>query len=148
MKFQAEVLSSGKTATGIQVPDEVVAALGAGKRPPVRATVNGYTYRNTVASMGGHFMLSVSAEVRERAGVAAGDIVDVELELDTAPRAVTVPPDFAATLAGDSDARQRFDGLSYSKQLRLVLDIEGAKTEETRARRVTKALATLREARA
>ena len=86
--------------------------------------------------MGGAFMLPVSAEVRERAGVAAGDTVEVEVQLDTEPREVTLPPDFAAALDGDADAKQFFDGLSYSNQQRLVLAIEGAKTAETRQRRI------------
>jgi hypothetical protein len=130
------------------VPDEVVAALGPSKRPPVRVTINDYTYRSTVASMGGQFMLSVSAEVRERAGVAAGDEVEVEIELDSAPREVSVPPDVAAALDGDANARQFFDGLSYSRKLRIVLSVEGAKTAETRKRRITQAVAELREGKA
>ncbi|HKW23505.1 MAG TPA: DUF1905 domain-containing protein, partial [Ktedonobacterales bacterium] len=106
MKFRATVELGGKTATGIQVPAQVVEGLGSGKRPRVHVTINGYTYRSTVAPMGGVFMLPVSAEVREYAGVAAGDTVDVEVQLDTEPREVTVPPDFAAALDGDADARQ------------------------------------------
>ena len=83
MKFHTRLLQSGKTAVGIQVPNEVVEALGAGKRPPVRVTINGYTYRNTIAVMGGVFMVGVSAENRENANVAGGDEVDVDIELDT-----------------------------------------------------------------
>src|SRR3954468_1137990 len=102
--MKAKLLTAGKTATGIHVPDEVVEKLGGSKRPAVRATINGYTYRTSVASMGGVFMLPVSAEVRERARVAAGDSVDVHLELDTEPREVAVPPDFATALAGNAPA--------------------------------------------
>src|SRR5688572_2908373 len=98
VKFRAVLELSKKTATGIQVPREVVESLGAGKRPAVKVTINGYTYRNTIAPMGGVYMLSVSGEVRENAGIAANDEVEVELELDTAPREVVVPPDFAAAL--------------------------------------------------
>ena len=105
--FRATVQLGGKTATGIEVPDDVVAALGSSRRPAVRATITGYTYRSSVASMRGRFMLPVSAAVREAAGVAAGDEVDVELELDTEPRIVAVPPDFAAALAGDDEAAGR-----------------------------------------
>lgn len=144
MQFRAIVQLAGKTATGIQVPEAVVAGLGSGKRPPVRVTINGYTYRSTVAPMGGRFMLPVSAEVRERAGVAAGDQVQVDLELDTAPREVAVPADLAAALDAEAAARRRFDGLSYSNQLRLVLSIEQAKTAETRQRRIAKAVSDLR----
>lgn len=101
MRFHATIQLGGRTATGITVPSDVVAALGQGKRPPVRVTINGHTYRSTVASLGGEFMPPVSAEIRERAGVAAGDEVDVEIELDTEPREVMVPPDFADALDGD-----------------------------------------------
>jgi hypothetical protein len=144
MKFRAKLLLSGKTATGIQVPDKIVAGLNAGKRPAVRVTINGYTYRNTIASMGGVFMLSVSEEVRKNAGIAAGDMVDVDLEPDTAPREVTVPPDFAAALKRDASAKKFFESLSYSNKLRHVLSIEGAKTPETRQRRIEKAIGELR----
>lgn len=147
MKFRATIELDGKTATGIRVPPKVVAALGSGMRPPVRVTINGYTYRNTVAVMGGEFMLSVSADVRERAGVVAGDKVDVDIELDTQPRQVTVPPEFAKALKKDPDAKRTFDGLSYSQKRWHVLSIEGAKTEETRQRRINKSVSTLREGR-
>jgi hypothetical protein len=86
MTFRTKILQAGKTATGIQVPEAIVEQLGAGKRPPVKITINGYTYRSTVAVMGGKFMIGVSAEVRERAKVAGGDLVSVALELDKAPR--------------------------------------------------------------
>ena len=147
MQFRATIQLGGKTATYLQVPAEVVAALGSSKRPAVRVTINGYTYRSTVATMGGEFMLPVSAEVRERAGVVAGDEVEVEIELDTEPRELTVPPDFADALDRDADARQFFDGLSYSKKQRFVLPIEEAKTAETRQRRIAKAVSMLREGR-
>src|SRR5579863_8914840 len=136
MRFRAVIQLNGKTATGIQVPPEVVASLGAGKRHSVRVTINGYTYRSTVAPLGGAFMLPVSAEVREGAGVAAGAEVDVDLELDTAPREVTMPPDFAEALDGDAGARRFFDSLSYSNKRRVVVPIEEAKTAETRQRRI------------
>ncbi len=147
MKFRAVLELGGKTATGIKVPADVVTGLGGSKRPPVHVTVNGYTYRSTVASMSGAYMLPVSAEVREQAGITAGDEVDVDLELDTEPREVTVPPDFAASLDGDADARRFFEGLSYSNRRRIVISIEDAKTAETRDRRIAKAVATLREGR-
>jgi bifunctional DNA-binding transcriptional regulator/antitoxin component of YhaV-PrlF toxin-antitoxin module len=134
MKFRAKIELGGKTATGMRVPAEVVESLGKGKKPPVAVTINGYTYRSSVAVMGGVFMLGVSAEVRERVGVAAGDEVDVDIELDTEPRVVIVPPDFNQALDHDADARRFFDGLSNSNRLRHVLSIEGAKTAETRQR--------------
>jgi hypothetical protein len=147
MKFRTTVELNGKTATGIRVPPEVVASLGTSKRPPVRVTINGYTYRSTVAVLGGAYMIGVSAEVRERAGVAAGEEVEVDLELDSAPREVTVPPDFAEALAADAEAQRFFDGLSYSNKQRFVLAIEDAKTPETRQRRIAKTVSTLHEGR-
>jgi hypothetical protein len=147
MRFRAIIQLGGKTATGIEVPAEVVARLGPSKRPAVLATINGYTYRSTVAPLRGVFMLPVSAEVRERAGVAAGDAVDIDLAPDTAPRDVTVPPDFADALDRDADARRFFDGLSYSNKRRFVLSIEGAKSAETRQRRIAKAVSDLHEGR-
>jgi bifunctional DNA-binding transcriptional regulator/antitoxin component of YhaV-PrlF toxin-antitoxin module len=148
MKFQATILLGGKTATGIRVPPEVVASLGSSTKPAVRVTINGYTYRSTVATVSGEFMVGVSAEVREKAGVAAGDEVEVEIELDTAPREVTVPPDFAEALDADPAARRFFDSLSYSNKRRVVLSIEEAKTPETRQRRIAKAVSNLHEGRA
>ena len=148
MRFRGTIQLGGKTATGIQVPDAVVADLGGGKRPAVRVTINGYTYRSTVATMSGVFMLPVSAEVRAGAGVQAGDDVDVDIERDNEPREVVVPPDFAAALDGDADAKRFFDGLSYSHKQRHVLSIEGAKTSETRERRIAKAVEMLRQGRA
>jgi hypothetical protein len=144
MRFRASIQLGGKTATGIEVPPEIVASLGASKRPAVRVTINDYTYRSTVAPLGGTFMLPVSAEVRERASVAAGDEVDVDIEPDTEPREVTVPPDFTAALDDDADARRYFDGLSYSNKRRFVMGIEEAKSAETRQRRIAKAIGTLR----
>ena len=98
MRFRTKILQAGKTATGIEVPPKVVSGLGSSKRPAVKVTIKGYTYRSTVATMDGKFMVGVSAEVREAAGVAGGDTVDVDIELDTAPREVTVPDDFAKAL--------------------------------------------------
>jgi hypothetical protein len=147
MRFRAAIEQSGKTATGIRVPDKVVEGLGAGKRPAVRVTIKGHTYRSTVASMGGVFMVGVSAENRASAGVAGGDKVDVDIELDTAPREVTVPPDFVKALNRDAAARRTFDGLSYSNKQWHVLSIDGAKTAETRQRRIAKSISALREGR-
>jgi hypothetical protein len=148
MRFRTTILQGDKTATGIRIPDEVVEGLGAGKRPAVRVTINGFTYRNTVAVMGGVYMVGVSAENRAGARVAGGDEVEVDIELDTAPREVTVPPDFAAALDGEPAARRTFDGLSYSNKSWHVLQVEGAKTDETRQRRIGKSVEMLREGRA
>jgi Bacteriocin-protection, YdeI or OmpD-Associated/Domain of unknown function (DUF1905) len=148
MKFRAEVELAGKTATGIEVPEKVVTALGSSKKPAVRVTINGYTYRSTVATMGGRFMLGVSAENREKAGVAAGDAVDVDVELDTEPRVLEVPADFARALTRDPAAKKFYDGLSFSKQRRFVDPIAQAKAPETRARRIEKAIENLRAGKA
>jgi hypothetical protein len=148
VKFQSTLELGGKTATGVEVPDEVVTALGAGRRPAVTVTINGYSYRSTIATMGGRYLLPVSAEVRRGAGVEAGATVEVEVELDTAPREVDVPEDFAAALDADGQARQFFDSLSNSNKKWHVLSVEGAKAAETRQRRIEKSVAMLREGRA
>ena len=146
--FKAVVELGGKTATGIEVPAAVVEALGAGKRPPVSVTIGKHTYRSTVAVMGGRFMVGISAENRSAAGVEAGDAIDVKLELDTKPREVEVPDDFAKALKKDAAAKKFFAGLSFSKKQRFVLSIEGAKTPETRERRIAKAVADLQAGKA
>ncbi len=142
--FHTELLAAGKTATGFVVPPEVVAALGAGKRPAVTVTINGYSYRSTVAVMGGEFMLGVSAVNRTGAGVAAGDEIDVTLELDTTPRTVDVPPAFAAALAAEPAVQAAYEALSYSHQRQHVEAILGAKTEATRQRRIEWSMTKLR----
>jgi hypothetical protein len=124
---------NGKTATGIPVPEQIVTALRGGKRPKVQVTINGFSYRSSLGSVGGRAMLPVSAQIRDGAGVAAGDEVEVELELDTAPREVSVPADAA-------------EKLSYSHQSRWITSVEDAKTPETRQRRIDKMIAALNEA--
>ena len=118
-----------------------------GKRPPVKITINGFTYRSTIAVMGGDYMVGVSAENRAGAGSPGGDEVDVDIELDTEPRVVTLPPDFAAALDAEPAARRTFDGLSPSNKGWHVLPVEGAKTDETRQRRIAKQIEALREGR-
>jgi hypothetical protein len=147
MRFRTTLIQTDRTATGFRVPDDVVASLGAGRRPKVLVTINGYTYRNSVAVMGGESWIGVSAEHRAGAGVQGGDELDIDLELDTAPREVTVPPDFAAALDTEPAARQTFDSLSYSNRSWHVLSIDGAKTDETRQRRIAKSVAALKEGR-
>ena len=143
MRFRTTIRQTGKTAMGFEIPADVVEGLGAGKRPPVRVTINGYTYRNTVAVMQGRFMIGVSSEHRGPARVTGGNEVDIDLELDTAPREITVPPDFAAALDAEPAARRTFDALSYSNKSWHTLQVEGAKAPETRARRIEKSVATL-----
>jgi hypothetical protein len=140
MKFTTQVKQGGGTATGIEVPPEVVEALGGGKRPKVNVTINGKTYRSSGAVMGGTFMVGVSAENRALTGAAGGDVVEVTLELDTAPREVEVPEDFAAALEVVPDAKAAFARQAYSHQRAHVDAINGAKTPETRRRRIDKAV--------
>ena len=144
MRFQAPLVLHGKTATGFEVPAEVVEAFGAGKRPPVKVTINGYTYRNTIAPMGGTYLVGASAEHRSGAGVAAGDLLDVELELDTAPREVRPPADLLAALDAEPGARRRFDALSYTLRKEHTRAVESAKADATRRRRIDKIVAGLR----
>jgi hypothetical protein len=147
MRFRTTILQSNKTATGIRVPDEVVAALGSSRRPPVQVTVNGYTYRTTVAVMNGAFMFGVSADVRKNAGVAGGDEVDVEIVLDTEPREVSVPAELQTALDAHPEANRFFQSLSYSHKSAYVLWIESAKKDETRQRRLPEAIRMLKEGR-
>jgi Bacteriocin-protection, YdeI or OmpD-Associated/Domain of unknown function (DUF1905) len=145
MRFRETILLGGKTATGIPIPEDILDGLGGGKRPAVSVTINGHTYRTTVGYADGRPMIPVSAENREAAKVAAGDEVEVEIELDTTPREVSLPADFAAALERDPAAKHTFDGLSYSLKNYHAQQIEGAKTPETRQRRLEKAIATLHE---
>lgn len=124
--------------------DEQVAAVGEGaKRFPVVATVNGYTWRTSVARRGGEALLGLSRAVRQEAGVEAGDTVDVLLELDEAPREVEVPEALGAALAADDEARDAFEKLAYTHRKEFARWIAEAKREETRERRVSNAIAML-----
>ena len=143
MRFRTTLLAAGKTATGIEIPPGIVEDMGAGKRPPVRVTINGHTYRSTVAVMGGVSMVGVSAEHRAAAGIEAGEEIDVDLVLDTEPRTVEVPDDFAAALDAVPAARARFDRMSYTHQKEHVRAIMEAKKPETRERRISKAIEVL-----
>jgi hypothetical protein len=145
--FRTTVELFTKTGTGLRVPREVVASLGQRKRPPVRVTIGEYTYRSTVAVYGDEFFLPLNALDRTKAGVAAGDQIDVDIELDTEPREVTVPADLASALDHDARAKQQFDGLSYSHKREYVNWIEEAKRAETRQRRIAKAVEMLSEGR-
>jgi bifunctional DNA-binding transcriptional regulator/antitoxin component of YhaV-PrlF toxin-antitoxin module len=148
MQLRATIESAGKTAAGIVVPDEFVAALGSSRHPRVRVTLGTYTFRTSIASMGGRFMLPMTAETRDHAGVAAGDKVELDIEVDDEPREVAVRADLAAALDRDDAARRNFEALSYSNKRRIVIPIEGAKTEATRQRRIEKAVAALHDGRA
>jgi bifunctional DNA-binding transcriptional regulator/antitoxin component of YhaV-PrlF toxin-antitoxin module len=143
MEFRTVLELGGKTATGLVVPDDVVDRLGRSRKPAVVVTINGHSYRSTVASRGGRYLIPVSAEIRRITGLTAGDEVDVTVEIDDAPRTVAVPPDLAARLDSQPEARRAFDALAYSHQLAHVLAIDGAKTPETRQRRLDKTLEAL-----
>lgn len=130
LKPSTTLLQAKKTATGIQIPPALVEQLGAGKRPPVKVSINGHTYRSTIAAMGGIFMPGVSADVREKAGVKGGDKIVVELELDTATREVTVPADLQKAMKKNLKAQAFFDTLSFSNKQRYVLPIETAKRKK------------------
>jgi len=147
MRFRTTILTTGKTAAGIRVPDEVLSALGTSKKPAVTVTINGFTYRSSVATINGAPMVGVSAENRASAGVVGGQEVDVDMELDTQPREVMIPPDFDAAMDREPAARRTFESLSYSDKRFHTLSIEGAKTDETRARRIQKSVDVLRAGR-
>jgi hypothetical protein len=136
--------AEGLNATGLSVPDEVVAAFGKGKRPKVKVSLNNYTYRSTVAAYGDVFMLPLSQEHREAAGVRAGDEVEVTLEIDAEPRTVEVPEVLAAALA-ENNVHLAFDALSYTMRKEYVRQVTTAKAEETRQRRIAKIVAKLND---
>jgi hypothetical protein len=146
VRFRTTILQAGKTATGIQIPDDVIAKLGTSKKPPVRVTINGFTYRSTVAVMGGKFMVGVNADNREKARIAGGDTVTIDIALDEAPRTVSVPAALRAALAKNATAKKKFDQLSYSKKRVYTVPIEKAKTDETRDRNIARVIAALSRA--
>jgi Bacteriocin-protection, YdeI or OmpD-Associated/Domain of unknown function (DUF1905) len=129
---------------GLEVPPEVVEALGGGARPPVSITLNGHSWKSRVALMRGRYLLGLSNANRQAAGVAIGDEVEVELELDTEPRVVVEPADFAQALDADPAARAAYDKLAYTHRREHVRAIESAKKPETRQRRIESAIAALR----
>jgi Bacteriocin-protection, YdeI or OmpD-Associated/Domain of unknown function (DUF1905) len=142
MRFETTMFLSGNN-TGIEVPPDVIEGLGAGRKPPVVVSVNGYEYRSTVAVMGGRYLIPFSSDKRAATGIQGGDPIVVELELDTAPRTVDVPDDLAAALDATPGAREAWDRLSPSHRKAHVTAIEGAKAAETRARRIGKAIEAL-----
>ena len=140
MRFKAVLQANGKTATGIEVPPEVMAELGGGKRPLIKVTINEHTYPSAIGIMGGKSLIPVSADNRAKAGIAAGDLLDVTIELDTGKREIAVPDDLRRALATNDVAQRAFEALSNSRKKRHVLSIEAAKTDETRQRRISKTL--------
>lgn len=143
VKFKTKLFSGGGNTTGIIIPPEKVEALGKGKRVPVVVSLNGFSYRNTIAVMGGNFCIGVSADIRKQTGLNADDSVDVILTVDEKPREVKIPDDLKKILDKHAGSKEFFESLSYSSKLRFALQIETAKTPETLKKRidvVTKAL--------
>ena len=145
MKLRLELKGGGGNTAGFVVPDEVVEELGGGRKPKVVVTIGSHTWRSSIANMGGQFMLGVSIANRDAAGVAAGQTLDLDVELDTAPRTVEVPDDLAAELAEDTDARSTWERWSFTRQNEAARLLTEAKKPETRARRLAKVLAELRD---
>jgi Domain of unknown function (DUF1905)/Bacteriocin-protection, YdeI or OmpD-Associated len=141
--FRTTVVPAGN-ATGAEVPAEVVDALGEGKRPKVGITINGHRWRSRVASMGGRFLVGISAANRAAAGIAEGDEIEVTLELDTGPREVDEPADLAAALDSAPTARAAFDRLPFGLRRKHLKDIEAAKAAPTRQRRIERLIESLR----
>ncbi|MEV6298932.1 YdeI/OmpD-associated family protein [Actinoplanes sp. NPDC051861] len=148
MEFRAELQKTGGNTTGFQVADEIVDGLGGGGRPKVVVRVNGFEFRSSIARMGGDYWLGVSAERRAAAGIEGGETYDVDVELDTTPRAIEVPDDLAAALAAEPSAKTFWDSMSFSNQRWHAEQLTGAKTAETRARRLAKSLDLLRAGKA
>jgi hypothetical protein len=147
ISLTGELVARGPAAAFV-LDDDQVAAVGEGaKRFPVLATVNGYTWRTSVARMRGEFLVGLSKEVRTAAGVQAGDTVSLELKLDSEPRTVEIPPALTKALEADPEAKATFEGLAFTHRKEFARWIEEAKREETRARRVTQALDMIRTGR-
>jgi hypothetical protein len=144
IEFDTAVAATGNN-TGIVVPDEVIERLGGGRRPSVIVTVNGYVYRNTVGVMGGKHMISISSGVRRETGLRGGDPIHVTLRVADTPRQVEMPADFASALASEPATVAFFAGLPNSLQRYHVDNMNGAKTAETRQRRIEKAVSLFRE---
>jgi hypothetical protein len=142
MKFHTTILLMGNN-TGIVVPASVVDELGGGKKPAVVVTIGAFNYRSSIASMGGQFLIPLSAERRAQSGLKGGEAIEVDLQLDAAPRVVDLPKDFQAALTANPGAQAAFDKLSYSNKSAHVLAINGAKAAETRQRRIDGAIAKL-----
>ena len=144
--FKVDLIKGEGDTAGFVISDKIVDAFGQGKRPKVTVTINGkFSYPNTVAVMGGQYMIGISKERRKLAGVQAGDKIEVTLELDAAPRVMEVPPDLQKALDSNKAAKAYFATLSYSNQRRHIDPINDAKTPETRARRIEKSVALFHE---
>jgi len=144
MKFRAQVIPSGN-ATGVEVPDEVMQALGPKGRPPVTITINGHTWRSRVAAMRGQHLIGISAANRAAAGIKEGDIIEIDVEIDAAPREVAEPADLAAALDDCPQARASFDRLPFGLRQKHVRTIEEARSTDVRERRIGKLIVALED---
>lgn len=145
-EFITVLSATGGNNVGIVVPDDVVAGFGRGKRVPVLVTIDGgYSYQNTISSMRGQFLISFNAETRAATGKGAGDEISVKLELDEEPRTVEIPEPLAVLLSAEPQLLEAWNKLSYSKQRGHVEPIVAARGEDTRTRRVEKAIKALRD---
>ncbi|BBB48843.1 hypothetical protein Pelsub_P2074 [Pelolinea submarina] len=142
--FHTTILQTGKNTTGIQVPEEVLQQLGGGKRPLVRVTLKDYSYRSAVAVMDGKYMVSLSAEKRQNAGVQGGESLDVTLALDIEPRTVELPADLETALK-QANVIAAFEKSAPSMQKEYVRQVTEAKARETRERRIKKIVEKLLE---
>jgi hypothetical protein len=146
VSFSTTITKSGSiNATGITVPAEVMSALSTSKKPSVKVSLNGYTYSSTVAVMSGAFMIPLSQAHREASGLNGGDQVEVTLELDLEPRTVEIPADLLSAMSAKEGAAKVFEALAFSKRKELVRQVNDAKTQETRDRRITGIVANLVE---
>ncbi len=139
MKFRSEV-EPPQPMRGLEVPAEVIEALGGGERPPVTIRINGHEWRSRIAKMRGRYLIGFSKANRAAAGVDTGDEVEIQVEVDTEPRVIAEPEDLTRALDADPAARAAWDALAPSHRRRHVHAIEGAKKPETRARRIAKTL--------
>ena len=143
MRWTGELGKGGGNTAGFVIPDDVVDALGGGRRPKVTVTIDGYAWRSSIANMGGQFMLGVSQAHRAASGLTPGETYAVDLELDTAPRTVDLPDDLARAIDAQTGARARWDALAFTHQREQVDLVEGARKPETRTRRIERCLAML-----
>ncbi len=143
IKFKTTILTFGNN-TGIEVPENKLTELDAGKKPLVVVTLNKYSYRSAIAKMGDKFLISLSAENRKNANVQGGDNLEIRLELDTAPRTVDIPIELQKVFDRNKVSKENFDKLAPSKKKALIISVTDAKTEETKHKRIEKVIESLK----
>ncbi|WP_080779260.1 YdeI/OmpD-associated family protein [Chryseobacterium phocaeense] len=144
VKYNTTIVQRGNT-TGIKISENILEQLNGGKKPLVKVTLNGYTYRSAVGKMDGEFMISLSAENRANAKVQGGQTLEVTIELDNEPRTVELPAELQAEFDHNADAKSAFEKLAPSRKKAIVLSINEAKTDETRKKRIEKAINSLKD---